>query len=67
MACIASCIITKYYKLHLGDEEEAEELKHLEPFEVKQRMKSILESMDQNKDGLIDRKELTDKLLETYG
>lgn len=41
-------------------------MKHLEPSEVKSRMKSILENMDQNKNGYIEKKELSEKLLETY-
>lgn len=33
---------------------------------MKLHMKAILESMDQNKNGIIEKNELSDKFLETY-
>ncbi|XP_015363436.1 PREDICTED: calumenin-A-like [Diuraphis noxia] len=50
----------------LSDEEEMEAIKHLEPSEIKQRMTIILESMDINKNGLIEKNELLEKLLDSY-
>jgi len=50
----------------LGDEEDIEEMKHLEPSEIKPRMSIILESMDINKNGFIDKMELLEKLLDSY-
>jgi len=50
----------------LGDEEDIEEMKHLEPSEIKARMSIILESMDINKNGFIDKMELLEKLLDSY-
>lgn len=50
----------------LGDEEDIEEMKHLEPSEIKPRMNTILESMDLNKNGFIEKKELLEKLLDSY-
>lgn len=50
----------------LGDEEDIEEMKHLEPSEIKSRMSIILESMDINKNGFIDKMELLEKLLDSY-
>jgi len=41
-------------------------MKHLSPLEIKQRLKSILEIMDHNKNGVIEKNELADKLLESY-
>ncbi|XP_025196696.1 calumenin-A-like [Melanaphis sacchari] len=50
----------------LTDEEDIEEMKHLEPSEIKPRMSAILESMDINKNGFIEKKELLAKLLDSY-
>ncbi|XP_060847895.1 reticulocalbin-2-like [Rhopalosiphum padi] len=50
----------------LSDEEDIEEMKHLEPSEIKPRMNTILESMDLNKNGFIEKKELLEKLLDSY-
>lgn len=58
--------IFQHNMLFLGDENDLEELKHLEPREIKVHMKTILENMDQNKNGFIEKQELSDKLLETY-
>lgn len=49
-----------------GDEDNIEELKHLEPSVVKPLMKTILENMDKNQNLLIEKNELADRLLETY-
>jgi len=43
-----------------------EAIKHLKPSEIKQRMTIILESMDINKNGLIEKNELLEKLLDSY-
>lgn len=50
----------------LADEEQMEELKNLDPLEVKPHLQSILESMDENKDGYIEKNELATRLLQTY-
>lgn len=60
-------IILKYfYILYSGDEDDIEAIKHLSPFETKQRMKTKLDSMDLNKNGIIEKNELTNKLFESY-
>lgn len=60
-------IILKYfYILYPGDEDDIEAIKHLSPFETKQRMKTKLESMDLNKNGIIEKNELAEKLFESY-
>lgn len=57
----------KYWNiLYPDDEDDIETLKHLSPFETKKRMKTKLESMDQNKNGIIEKNELADKLFESY-
>lgn len=50
----------------LVDENELGGIKHLASFEIKQRMKIILDGMDKNKNGFIEKNELSSKLLETY-
>lgn len=49
-----------------GDEEDIESFRHLKPSEIKSRMRSILEKMDRNKNGLIEKDELSNKLMESY-
>jgi len=43
-----------------------DEIKHLEPSEIKPRMTSILKTMDINENGLIEKNELLEKLLDSY-
>lgn len=43
-----------------------EELNNLDPHEVKPHMQRILESMDENKNGYIEKNELATRLLQTY-
>lgn len=66
MFCIFFNIVYIYLILFSGDEDDFEDIKHLDPHEMKAHMKNILESMDKNKNGLIEKRELSDKLLETY-
>lgn len=66
MLCIFLNTVHFCFLRFLGDENDVEEIKHLEPHEMKAHMKTILENMDKNKNGLIEKQELSDKLLETY-
>ncbi|XP_025417774.1 calumenin-B-like isoform X2 [Sipha flava] len=50
----------------LSDSNDIDSIKHSEPSKIKARIFNILEKMDHNKDGYIDKKELTDKLMESY-